>query len=145
VRDAERVARALAPDVVWQSELRQAWLRVAETAVWGGIESAQLGAVPRLRKRVLELGEKLALLGAPAQWLAAPRERLKSALATALAAQTLLAQCEATLAQLAPGEARDALEAALAALAGSARDTLARRAESWANLLDASTGQGEQE
>jgi hypothetical protein len=98
--EAESVDRALACDARWLQALRHDWLALMELAVWGGLASARLGALPRLRRRMLDLGERLAALGASRDWIPQPRERLKSALATALAVRELLAQCAQGLEEL---------------------------------------------
>ncbi len=134
--EAESVDRALVCDARWLQALRHDWLALIELAVWGGLDSARLGALPRLRRRMLDLGEKLAALGAPRDWIPQPRERLKSALATALAVRELLAQCAQGLEELQDNAARDALRAALRALAARAGERLDDYAARWARMLD---------
>jgi len=143
--EAESVDRALACDARWLQALRHDWLALIELAVWGGPDSAKLGAVPRLRKRTVELGEKLAVLGAPPRWIPQPRERLKSALATALAVRELLAQCARAIEELEDNAARDALRAALRALAVRAGERLDDCAARWAGMLDAQLAPEEKE
>jgi len=134
--DADAVDLALACDADWLAGLRRDWLALADLAVWGGAQSAKLGALPKLRKRIMELGERLAGLGAPRGWIPQPRERLKSALATAIAAGELLEQCAQVIAELDAGAARNELAAALAALSQRTRARLDERAARWAVLLD---------
>jgi len=134
--DADAVDLALACDAEWLAGLRRDWLALADLAVWGGAQSSRLGALPKLRKRITELGERLAGLGAPRGWIPQPRERLKSALATAIAAGELLEQCGQLIAELEPGAARDELDAALAALSRRTRGRLDQQAARWAELLD---------
>jgi hypothetical protein len=134
--DADAVDRALACDADWLTGVRRDWLALADLAVWGGAQSAKLGALPKLRKRIMELGERLAGLGAPRGWIPQPRERLKSALATAIAAGELLEQCAQAIAELDAGAARDELAAALAALSRRTRARLDEHAARWAELLD---------
>jgi len=143
--EAESVDRALACDARWLQTLRHDWLALVELAVWGGAHSARLGALPRLRKRVLELGERLAAIGAPLDWIAQPRERLKSALATALAARELLAQCAQGIEELEGGAPRDALREALRSLAARAGERLEDYAVCWAGMLDAQLAPQEKE
>jgi hypothetical protein len=119
--DADAVDRALACDSGWLAALRRDWLALADLAVWGGAQSSRLGALPRLRKRVMELGERFASLGAPRGWIPQPRERLKSALATAIAARELLEQCAQALAELDAGAERDARAAGRRAARFAAR------------------------
>jgi len=135
--DAEAVERALACDAGWLRALRREWLSVVEAAVWSGVQSGRLGALPRLRKRILELGERLNALAAPPAWIAHPRERLKSALAAALAVRGLLAQCAQGVTELEAGEPRDALETALATLSAHIDERLDEYATRWAGMLDA--------
>jgi hypothetical protein len=143
--DADTVDRALACDAGWLAALRRDWLALADLAMWGGAQSSKLGALPRLRKRIMELGERLAALGAPRGWIPQPRERLKSALATAIAARELLEQCAQALAELEPGTAQDALAAALTDLSRRAHAPLDEHATRWAALLDSQLGQDNEE
>jgi hypothetical protein len=143
--DADAVGRALACDPDWLAALRRDWLVLADLAVWGGAQSSKLGALPRLRKRIMELGERLASLGAPRDWIPQPRERLKSAPATALAAAGLLEQCAQALAELDEGSAHDALAAALTELTRRARAPLEELAARWAGMLDSQLGPDNEE
>lgn len=143
--DADAVDRALACDAEWLAALRRDWLLLADLAVWGGVTSSRLGALSRLRKRIMELGERLASLGAPRGWIPQPRERVKSALATAIAARELLDQCAQALGELDTGAAHDALAAALQGLSRRARAPLDEQAGRWAELLDVQLGHDNEE
>lgn len=138
--EADAVDRALTCDAEWLARLRSDWLALADLAVWGGAQSSRLGALPKLRKRVLELGERLAALDAPRAWIPQPRERLKSALATAIAAGELIEQCSQAVAGLDSGAERDGLEAALEILEQHTRTRLNVMAARWAELLDSQLG-----
>ncbi len=50
-----------------------------EEAVWAEIRGARPGIGGRVRKRVLEAGERLRSLTASCDWIPRPRERLKNA------------------------------------------------------------------
>ena len=143
--DAEAVDRAIACDADWLAALRRDWLALADLAVWGGAQSSRLGALPRLRKRIMELGERLASLGAPRGWIPQPRERVKRVLAPAIARRELLDQCAQALAELDTGAAHDALAAALQELSRRARAPLDEHATRWAGLLDAQLGHDNEE
>ena len=143
--DADAVDRALACDAGWLAALRRDWLVLADLAVWGGAQSSKLGALPKLRKRIMELGERLVSLGAARGWIPQPRERLKSALATAIAARELLEQCAQALAELDAGEAHDELAAALQVISRRARAPLDEHAARWAALLDSQRGYDNEE
>lgn len=138
--DADVVGDALELDPAWLAELRAQWNELADLAVWGRIDSRQLGALPRLRKRVLELGEKLAALQAPRAWIPRPREQLKSALAAAAAAAEALERCEQACAPL-EGEGRAALVERMTQLRRALEDRLNDRMTRWARLLDSEIGE----
>lgn len=135
--NADTVGSELKLPPEWIAQLRTRWGTLADLAVWGELGATQLGALPRVRKRVLDLGEKLAALDAPRAWIPRARERLKHALAAALAAQDSLAHCEQACAQLDRGVDREALAARLQALRGTLEPALEQHAQRWAQLLDA--------
>ncbi|MDX1375237.1 MAG: hypothetical protein R3357_06715 [Burkholderiales bacterium] len=123
--DAERAA------------LRREWLALVEVAVWGGAQSRHIGAPARLRRRVAELGERLAALDAPREWIPRPRERLKSALAGVLAARESLAQCAQAIDAIDAGATREVLVAALQRIESRAAGPMTAAAGQWARALEA--------
>ena len=82
--DERAVEEALALDAQWIEALRRGWVALVEEAVWGDIRGVRPGVSGRLRKRVLETGERLHSLTAHRDWIPRPRERLKNALASAM-------------------------------------------------------------
>jgi hypothetical protein len=135
VLDAEEADRALALDPAWAAQLRALWLELAAAAVFGALRGPHVGALPRLRKQVLDAGERLRALFADRAWIPQPRERLKNALASALALREALDALEA-VAQEIKGEDTAAFRAALAGLRTATLDKVARYANEWAALLD---------
>ncbi len=133
--DAAEVDRALALDPAWAARLRALWLDLAAAAVFGVLRGPHIGALPRVRKQVLDAGERLRALCADRAWIPQPRERLKNALASALALRETLDALE-TVAQEVTGDDAAAFRAALAGLRTAALDETARRANEWATLLD---------
>jgi hypothetical protein len=134
--DSKEVARALALDPAWAAALRSQWSRLIEIAVFGDLKSQRLGALPRLRKKTLDCGEKLRSLLAPRDWIPQPREQLKNALASTLALEQSLADLETGAAELEGGADLEAYRAAISELATTARDELRVRSNEWASLLD---------
>jgi len=134
--DPQEVARSLALDPDWAADLRERWLKVMSLAVFGDLKSPRLGALPRLRKKVLDCGEKLRSLLADRDWIPQPREQLKSALASALALEQSLAELDAGADELEGGADLDAYRAALTDLSQTALEALRQRANEWAALLD---------
>lgn len=138
--DAAQVEAALILDPVWVAALQTQWREMIELAVWGDISMTRLGAAPRLRKRLLELGERLKSLSAARTWIPHPREQLKSALAAALGVREALAAVAALLPELAGGADADRLRAAHQALAALIEQKLPAHENDWAHLLDAQIG-----
>ncbi|MCX7892915.1 MAG: hypothetical protein N2544_11190 [Burkholderiales bacterium] len=132
--DAAQADAALALDPAWSAALRARWTALAELAVFGELRTQRLGALPRLRRKVLDLGERSRAVLAGRAWIPQPRERLKNALASALALREALAQVEAGIAELDGGADLDRLRAAFAALA-QAVAALEPRMNAWAALL----------
>ena len=124
-------------DAAERDALRREWLTLLDLAVWGGAQSQQLGALPRLRKRIVELGERLAAIDAPRGWIPRPRERLKSALAGVLAAREALAQCAQAIDAIDTGATQRALGDALGRLQQRADARMLATAQDWARQLEA--------
>jgi len=121
VLDAAEVDRALALDPAWAARLRALWLALAAAAVFGVLHGSHVGALPRVRKQVLDAGERLRALFADRAWIPRLREAL-DALETA--------------AQEVKGDDGAEFRAALADLRAATLDETARRANQWAALLD---------
>lgn len=138
--DAGEVDSALQFGAAWIEVLQQQWQQLMTTAVWGNVGMTSIGAAPRLRKRALELGERLRSLTAPRAWIPHPRERLKSALAAALAVQETLQSLEALMPDLSPAGDAGHLRAAVAALRTTLEAELNARTAVWARMLDSQVG-----
>ncbi len=138
--DAIEADAALQFNATWTAALQAQWLELTAVAVWDDVAMSRLGSAPRLRKRVLELGERLRSLTASRTWIPHPRERLKSALAAALAVRETLGMLDGLMPELAPGAGADRLRAALAALQATVMAELPQRETVWAGLLDAQVG-----
>jgi hypothetical protein len=138
--DAAEVDAVLAFDPAWIADLRSTWLQLMDAAVWDDPAMQRLGDAPRLRKRLLELGERLKSLTASRHWIPHPRERLKSALAAAAGVRETLSAAENLVAGLAPGAGAEKLRAMLEVLRQVVDGNLSARENSWARLLDAQVG-----
>lgn len=134
--DPARVEAALVLDPSWIAELRARWTALVQTAVWDDPQMRRLGDAPRLRKRLLELGERLKSLTAGRGWIPHPRERLKSALAAAAGVRESLAAVDSLLEGLSPGAAGDGLREQFSSLRLTVEAELPAREQAWAALLD---------
>lgn len=133
--DNETVKQALVIDAGWTHLARQAWLAAMEFAVWGDVKASRLGVTTRVRKRLLEVGERLKSLSADRTWIPHPREQLKNALASALALRDSLDELERAVEGLDGGADLDAFIAALDRLRDVAGQ-IAPLETRWAQLLD---------
>lgn len=134
--DPEEVARALTLDAAWATQLRERWTHLMALAMFGDLKSQRLGALPRLRKKVLDCGEKLRSMLANRDWIPQPREQLKNALASALALEQALVDLESGARELEGGADIDTYRALVSKLSATARDELRVRSNEWASLLD---------
>ncbi len=134
--DPGEVQRAVTLDPSWMAQLRQTWVLLISLAVWGNIKSSRLGALPKFRKRVLEVGEKLKSLSANRDWIPHPREQLKNALASSFNLKDSLLQMERSAQDIDSGPELDALNKQLLQLHHLLLEPLAQLENRWANLLD---------
>jgi len=132
--DRGDVEAALVLDAAWADGVRRHWTSLVALAVLGDLKTQRLGALPRFRRKVLDLGERLRSVLADREWIPQPRDQLKNALASALSLRESLAQVEAGAAEIDGGADLDALRAELAAMA-SALAALEPRMNAWAGLL----------
>jgi hypothetical protein len=118
-------------------ELRRHWSHLIDLAVFGDLKSSRIGAMPRLRKRTLEAGERLRALGASREWIPHPREQIKNALASALHLRESLDQLESAAAELDGGADLAAFRGELAGLRDVVLARLPAMENRYAALLDA--------
>ncbi len=134
--NADEVLQAVTIDDSFRQTLQTAWLRVMELAVWGDVKSGRLGAMSRVRRRVLETGEKLHSLCAARVWIPHPREQLKNALGSSMALKDTLLQLERGIQDVDAGADRPALLVALHELTQQLNGQLPALENRWAALLD---------
>ncbi|MDX5332466.1 MAG: hypothetical protein LPK58_00250 [Gammaproteobacteria bacterium] len=92
--DEQRVAESFAFDPAQIDTLRSGWRDLLDLAVWGDLKTQKIGAVPRLRKRLLELGENLRSVINDRRWIPQERERIKGAMGAMLNLRDALLQLE---------------------------------------------------
>jgi len=120
--------------------IRRHWQALMDAVTWEDLCSPQIGQLSRLRKRVLESGEKLHSLVADKSWIPSPRDRIKSTLATALAAEEALQQVQTQLQGLDDNAAARVTARLFADLAQAVSQQLAPRKQQWAVWLDRQAG-----
>jgi hypothetical protein len=102
--DEQRVAESFAFDPAQIDALRTGWRDLLDLAVWGDLKTQKIGAVPRLRKRLLELGENLRSVINDRRWIPQERERIKGAMGAMLNLRDALLQLERAVQLIDGGE-----------------------------------------
>ncbi|MFP4560744.1 MAG: hypothetical protein ACLFRB_08510 [Thiohalorhabdus sp.] len=82
--DPREVQQSMAFDPDQVADFRRRWSLLMELAVWGDLKAAEIGALPKLRKRMLEYGEKIRSLFNDRSWIPQPRDQIKSVLTASL-------------------------------------------------------------
>jgi hypothetical protein len=143
VFDERLLKQSLEFDSQQVDELRRRWGQLMDVAVWGDIQLSKIGALPRLRKRVLEVGEGLSSLFANRDWIPQPREQLKSALGTSLKLRDALQSLDRVAALLSGGEDVDEFEALLLVFRQQLLRLMEHHEAQWAQLLETQYDQRE--
>jgi hypothetical protein len=138
--DAERIAESFRFDAGQVAELRARWLALLDLSVWGELKSAKIGAVPRLRKRALELGEKLRSLVGDRGWIPQPREQVKGAMAASLNLRDALLQLERAAVLLEGGADFPRFEADLLVFRQRLLRLMEHHERLWGDLLESQYG-----
>lgn len=129
-----RESMAFDPDRV--ADFRARWSRLMELAVWGDLKAGEVGALPKLRKRMLEYGEKIRSLFNDRSWIPQPREQVKSVLTASLDVRDKQQAVDKEMVALTGGADYEAFTAEAAAL----RDDLVAFMEDheavWRDLLN---------
>jgi hypothetical protein len=134
--DAEAILQAVTINQAWRDEMQAEWLAVMELAVWGEVKSSRLGAMNRVRRRVLEVGEKLHSLCASRIWIPHPREQLKNALGSSFSLKDSLAQLIKSTADADGGADGQRFAEQLARLQVAIESQLPALENRWAEWLD---------
>lgn len=92
--DPKQLERSFSFDPEKVARLRAGWSDLIVAVVWDDLRSGTIGALPRLRKRVLEIGENLRSLLSDRRWIPHERERVKGAMAASLNLRDSLLQTD---------------------------------------------------
>lgn len=134
--DARQVAASFRFDPERVADLRARWLRLLDLGVWGELKSAKIGAVPRLRKRLLELGENLRSLVSDRTWIPQPREQVKGAMGASLKLRDSVGDLERAVALIEGGADFPRFEHDLLEFRQRLLTLMESHEPIWAGLLD---------
>jgi hypothetical protein len=134
--DPQEVRQSMAFDAAKVADFRARWSRLMELAVWGDLKAGEVGALPKLRKRMLEYGEKIRSLFNDRSWIPQPREQVKSVLTASLDVRDKQQAVEKELEALTGGADCDAFTAEFAALRDDLVALMQSHEDLWRDLLN---------
>ena len=126
---------ALPAELMAQAQAQ--WMTLMTVAVWGDLKSEQLGLLGKLRKRILDLGERLKSLDGDRAWIPKRRERIKNLLGSCLSARDALLQAERAAQGVTGGRDIGKLSEAFVALHRLITSELQGHENAWAETLQA--------
>lgn len=135
--DETLVRQSFAFDADTVADLRARWLALLDLCVWGELKSHKIGAVPKLRKRLLELGENLRSVVNDRSWIPQPRERVKGAMGACLNLRDALLQLERSAQVIEGGTDFARFEEQILSLRQDLLRFLEGHEHLWAELLEA--------
>ncbi len=134
--DAQQLEAAFAFDPDAVTDLRERWTRLIADAVWADLKTGTIGAIPRLRKRLLELGENLRSMLSDRAWIPHERERVKGAMAASLNLRDSLQQTDRAAKLLNGGTDFARFEADYLAFRRDLLALIERHEQCWGDLLE---------
>ena len=134
--DPKQLERSFAFDPEAVTELRENWSELIVAVVWNDLKSGTIGALPRLRKRILELGENLRSLLSDRRWIPHERERVKGAMAASLNLRDSLLQADRAAKLVSEGSDFQRFEARYLAFRQQLLAFIETHERIWADLLE---------
>lgn len=134
--DPLRVRESFAFDPQPIAALRRDWLALLDLAVFGDVRSSKLGAVDRLRKRLLECGEGLRSLTNDRSWIPHPREQIKGAMGACVKLRDVLLGLDRAAQSVDGGADYAVFEKTLLAFRHDLLRLLEHHETLWATLLE---------
>lgn len=134
--DAKEVSATVTLDPEWVASLRQDWNALMDLLMWGDVKSSRLGALSRVRKKALDLGEKMRSMVNSRAWIPHPREQLKNALGSSFNLRDALLQFERGAQDIDAGSELDRFNVLVVQLHRNLLEPLEPLEANWARLLD---------
>lgn len=132
----EHIKQSFTFDPSITDQLKQTWLSLLDTSIWGDLKTNQIGIIPRLQKRLLELGQNFRSLLNDRSWIPQPREQVKGAMGAALNLRDALLQTDKTVKQLTGGEDFKSFTENYLAFHQSLLQFIEKHEMQWANILE---------
>lgn len=134
--DPERVSASFDFDRDKLATLRREWLALLDLAVFGNVRSSKIGAIDRLRKRLLESGEGLRSLTNDRSWIPQPRDQIKGAMGASVKLRDTLLSLERAAQSVDGGEDFARFEKALLGFRHELLQLIEHHEALWATLLE---------
>jgi len=116
--------------------IQKQWENLMSLAMWGEIQSDKIGKSPRMRKRLLELGESIQSFFSSKDWVEQPRQQLKSALGSSIKLRDSLTAFKASVEFIVKGQDCAQFKQACTELEQELMSLLVEKENEWANALD---------
>ena len=116
--------------------IKQKWLDVIQLLMWGNVSSKKIGALPRSRKRVLEVGESFGSFISDKSWIDQPRQQLKSALGSSVKLRDSLSALKLVNKHITEGEEADIYQQQVTELDEMLMALVHKHEYQWADILD---------
>jgi len=124
-------------------QIKQKWLEVVQLLMWGDVSSKKIGALPRSRKRVLEVGESFGSFISSKNWIVQPRQQLKSALGSSVKLRDSLSALQLVNKHITEGDEAETYQQIVDELDVLLMDLITQYEYQWAELLDSQNIDGQ--
>ena len=134
--DEKEVSASFEFDENQLNEIKEKWLDIVKLLMWGDVSSKKIGALPRSRKRVLEVGESFGSFVASKSWIEQPRQQLKSALGSSVKLRDSLSALGLVNKHITEGEEAETYQKQVVELELLIMELIFKHENLWANLLE---------
>ena len=124
-------------------EIKDKWLEVVQLLMWCDVSSKKIGALPRSRKRILEVGESFGSFISSKQWVPLPRQQLKSALGSSVKLRDGLSALAIVNKHITEGNDANTYQQLVKELDGMLMALILEYEYKWAELLENDSGDDE--
>jgi len=134
--DENEIAASFAFDEEKLKQLKAHWLDVMQLLMFGDVGSKKIGALPRSRKRLLEVGESFGSFISSKTWIDQPRQQLKSALGSSVKLRDSLSALGLVNKHITEGADAENYQQEVKALELGFMTLLMHHENLWASILD---------
>ena len=126
-------------------EIKTKWLDTLKVLMWGDVSSKKIGALPRSRKRLLEVGESLVSFISSKAWIEQPRQQLKSALGSSVKLRDGISALAVVNKHITEGEDAINYQQQVRELEEMLMELILKHENLWADLLESQSHEDDEE